>query len=158
VRLQVPPALDLGLVLLFRKALKIFHGQLLAAVGSLVNFSRTNGSLGIAPSKRKAVTNASAGKERGRQTEAALLIHLAQFLLQLRDQTAHALRSFIVHRDLPRKQAIFHDLHFECYSVIFISHPTHGFRPCDPPTRQAILRKGPQSNLFKTAHRWDFIV
>jgi hypothetical protein len=42
------PALDLGLVALFRKALEIFRCQLLAAV-RFVNFSRMKGSFGFDP-------------------------------------------------------------------------------------------------------------
>ena|SRR5713101_6382477 len=48
LRLQLAPALDLGLVALFRKALEIFRCQLLAAVRS-VNFSRMKGSFGFDP-------------------------------------------------------------------------------------------------------------
>jgi hypothetical protein len=81
-----------------------------------------------------------------------LLINLAQFLLQLRDQPAYALRSFIVHRRPPRKQAVFHDLHFEFYSIILVSHCTHGFIPSISPTRATMLREGPQSTLVKTEH------
>jgi len=48
LRLQLAPALDLGLVALFRKALEIFRCQLLSAVRS-VNFSRMKGSFGFDP-------------------------------------------------------------------------------------------------------------
>ena len=44
--MQLAPALDLGLVPLFWEALEILRGQLLAAVRSLVNFSRMKGSRG----------------------------------------------------------------------------------------------------------------
>jgi hypothetical protein len=46
LRLQMAPALDLGLVPLLREALKA--ASFLAAVRSLVNFSRINGSVGMA--------------------------------------------------------------------------------------------------------------
>ena len=47
LRLQLAPAFDLGLVALFRKTLEIFRGQLFGGLRSLVNFSRTKGSLGM---------------------------------------------------------------------------------------------------------------
>jgi hypothetical protein len=53
LRLQLAPALDLGLVPLFWEALEILRGQLLAAVRSLVNFSRMKGSRGIDSLPRK---------------------------------------------------------------------------------------------------------
>ena len=48
LRLEMAPALDLGLVTIFRKALEIFRCQLLAAV-RFVNFSRMKGSFGFDP-------------------------------------------------------------------------------------------------------------
>ena len=48
LRLEMAPALDLGLVTIFRKALEIFRCQLLAAVRS-VNFSWMKGSFGFDP-------------------------------------------------------------------------------------------------------------
>jgi hypothetical protein len=51
LRLQLAPAVDLGVVALFRKALEIFRDQTFGGVRSLVNFSRTNGSRGMGLSK-----------------------------------------------------------------------------------------------------------
>src|SRR5258705_13968476 len=53
------PALDFGLVPVFWKRSKYSAASFLAAVRSLVNFSRTNGSRGIAASKRHALARAS---------------------------------------------------------------------------------------------------
>jgi hypothetical protein len=48
VRLQVAPALDLGQISILREALEVIRAaSCLAAVRSLVNFSRTRGSCGI---------------------------------------------------------------------------------------------------------------
>jgi hypothetical protein len=87
-----------------------------------------------------------------------LLINLAQFLLQLRDQPAYALRSFIVRRGhLSRKQAVFHDLHFEFYSVIFVSHRTHGLRPFDPSHPRDNLKEKTSIDSGQNRSRSDFI-
>ena len=48
LRLQLAPAFDLGPVTLLWEPLEIVLRMVLAAVLSLVNFSRMNGSLGIA--------------------------------------------------------------------------------------------------------------
>jgi hypothetical protein len=47
LRLQMAPALDLGLVSILRKALETFRCQLLAVRS--VNFSRMKGSFGFDP-------------------------------------------------------------------------------------------------------------
>jgi hypothetical protein len=57
LRREVVPGLQLGLELLFRKALEIFPYYPLAVELSLVNFSRTNGSVGtMAYSRQKSLT------------------------------------------------------------------------------------------------------
>jgi hypothetical protein len=51
-------------------------------------------------------------------TEAALLVNLAELPFQFSDQPIYTLLGFIV-RDASRHLAIFHDLHFEFYTLIF---------------------------------------
>jgi hypothetical protein len=56
LRLKIAPALDLGLITLLRKALKIFCGQLLGGRALPGEFLGTNGSRGIAPIKARRAT------------------------------------------------------------------------------------------------------
>jgi hypothetical protein len=49
---------------------------------------------------------------------AALLVDLPELLFQFSDQSVYTLLGFIV-RDASRHLAIFHDLHFEFYTLVF---------------------------------------
>jgi hypothetical protein len=51
-------------------------------------------------------------------TAAVLIVNLTELLFQFNDQAFYTLLGFIV-RDASRHLAIFHDLHFEFYTLVF---------------------------------------
>ena len=59
VRLKVSPTFNFREVTVLREPLKVFRGDLLAVMRSLVNFSRMYGSRGMAPLKRESLPPAS---------------------------------------------------------------------------------------------------
>jgi hypothetical protein len=64
------------------------------------------------------------------RSQAALFVHLAEFLFQFGDQRLYALDGLII-RSLSRQRTVFYDLRFEFCSLFSLSHNTHSISLLD---------------------------